>query len=218
MAQDPDAFIREVDEELRQDRATALWQRYGTYIIAAAVALVVGTAGWVGWHNLEERRQASDALAFDAALTEAGGDAATAATALDEVAADAHGGYDAVARLTAAQLHEAAGSPDAAVASLQALAGDGSAPDLYRELAQLLDILARMDTEAPDTLIAELRPLGAVGPWRFTARELLAGALLRAGDRDEALEMLRDLETDPEAPQPLRIRARELVAALDGDG
>ena len=68
MATDPEAFIREVDEDLRHDRLTAFWRRYGTLVIAAAVAVVVATAGWSGWRYLDERRQQRDALAFARAL------------------------------------------------------------------------------------------------------------------------------------------------------
>ena len=33
-----DSFIREVDDEMRQDRLRALWERYGKLLIAVAVA------------------------------------------------------------------------------------------------------------------------------------------------------------------------------------
>ena len=36
-----DGFFREVDEELRNDRVRSFWNRFGRYIIAAAVALVL---------------------------------------------------------------------------------------------------------------------------------------------------------------------------------
>ena len=32
----------EINEELKQDRMAALWQRYGKYLIAVVVAIVVG--------------------------------------------------------------------------------------------------------------------------------------------------------------------------------
>ena len=43
-----DSFIREVNEELRQDQAKALWDRYGPAFIALAVLVVLGTAAFVG--------------------------------------------------------------------------------------------------------------------------------------------------------------------------
>ena len=47
-----DSFIREVNEEIRQDRAKALWDRYGPAAIVVAVLVVLATAAWVGFDFL----------------------------------------------------------------------------------------------------------------------------------------------------------------------
>jgi hypothetical protein len=39
-------IIREVDEELRHERYMRLRDRYGLYLIAAALIVVVGVGGW----------------------------------------------------------------------------------------------------------------------------------------------------------------------------
>ena len=49
-----DSFIREVNEELRQDQAKALWDRYGPAFIVLAVLVVLGTAAFVGWQYWTE--------------------------------------------------------------------------------------------------------------------------------------------------------------------
>ena len=38
-------IFQEVDEELRQERAAKLWNKYGIYLIAAAVAIVLAIGG-----------------------------------------------------------------------------------------------------------------------------------------------------------------------------
>ena len=35
----------EVDEELRQERAARLWRQYGSWLIAAALAVVIAVGG-----------------------------------------------------------------------------------------------------------------------------------------------------------------------------
>lgn len=217
MAYNPDAFAREVDEELREDRLKAIWRRYGLFIVAGAVVLVLGTATAVGWDAFRENRRMADARAFDEAVR-ASGEAATTAAALTAVATDASTGYRAVARLTAAQLHAAGGDMAAARDALATLAADAEVPDLYRDLARLLDIAAGLDQAAPDAVIADLQPLAAAGePWRHSARELIAAAQLRAGDTPAALSLLEALVEDAETPPALRARARELAAALGSD-
>ena len=49
-----DTFIREVDEQMRQDRARELWSKYGKIIIALAVAIVLATAGTVAWRSYND--------------------------------------------------------------------------------------------------------------------------------------------------------------------
>ena len=49
-----DSFIREVNEEIRQDQAKALWDRYGPAVIVLAVLVVLGTAAFVGYDYWDE--------------------------------------------------------------------------------------------------------------------------------------------------------------------
>lgn len=39
-------IFREIDEEIRQDRALAVWNKYQNVIIAVAVLIVVAAGGW----------------------------------------------------------------------------------------------------------------------------------------------------------------------------
>ena len=41
--------FREVDEEVRKDRALTLWNRYGRFLIGGVVGVVAATAAWQGW-------------------------------------------------------------------------------------------------------------------------------------------------------------------------
>ena len=63
-------IFREVDEELRQDQAKKLWQAYGRYAVAAAVALVLAVGGFQAWRawDLQQRTEVSDRFARALAL------------------------------------------------------------------------------------------------------------------------------------------------------
>ena len=52
-----ESFIREVNEEIRQEKAKALWGNYGPYLILAAVILVLGT----GIYQIYDHWQSSKA-------------------------------------------------------------------------------------------------------------------------------------------------------------
>ena len=52
-----EAFLREVDEELRRDELQSLWQRYGRLGIATIVLLLAAWGGWLYWQA--EKNKAS---------------------------------------------------------------------------------------------------------------------------------------------------------------
>ena len=54
-----EAFLREVDEELRRDQIVGVWKNYGRLIvglIVAALAIFAGALGWRAWsHGAAEK-------------------------------------------------------------------------------------------------------------------------------------------------------------------
>jgi hypothetical protein len=47
------AAFQEVDEAVRKDELREWWGRYGTWVIAGAVIVVVAVAGLVGWRQYD---------------------------------------------------------------------------------------------------------------------------------------------------------------------
>jgi len=110
-----DEFIREVDEAVRQDRWLQLWKQYGTFIAGGAIAIVIGTGAGVAWRNYQASQRLEDARRYAAAEELLRQDRpAEAATAFLQLAEEAGGGYDVVARLRAAEAQVEAGEKDAA--------------------------------------------------------------------------------------------------------
>ncbi|MGE4219219.1 MAG: tetratricopeptide repeat protein [Alphaproteobacteria bacterium] len=206
-------IFQEVDADLRQDRYSRLWRRYGRYVIGGAVLLVLGTAANVGWkHYSTERRQALGNRFVAAEQIEP---PAAAADALHALAGDGTAGYAMLARLRAADLKAAAGDIDGAVALYEEVAADASADALYRDAALLHAVVYRLDTAPAEQTAARLQPLTADdNPWRYTARELLAAAALRGGDTAAARDRYTRLVDDPGAPAGMRGRASEMLRAL----
>jgi hypothetical protein len=208
--------FQEVDEELRRDKAAELWKRYGNYVLGAAIAVVIGTAGYVVWRDYDRKQAIAHSTAFfDAAALTVAGDPAKAISAFDTLAQGGSGGYAALARLREAGLKSAAGDREAAAAAYVAVAEDGRAPQELRDLARLLASLQTIEAMAPGELDGRLRALRADGsPWRHSATELVALATLRAGDAAKARELFAKISDDPAAPAAMRGRAAEIIASL----
>lgn len=218
-----EALFREVDEDLRHEQLARLWKKYGGVVIALALALVVGVAGYQGWQAWERSARQDEAARYTAAmrLLEQN-QTQPAAEALAALAAEGNTGYGTVAALRRAALLADHGDEAAAAEAYAAVAADGAADPAFRDLARVLAVLHRMQGPAeaaqPDALIAELQPLtDPASPFRFSALELTAALALKQGDEARARDIYKSLAGDANAPQGLRSRARTMLAALGGD-
>lgn len=213
-----DEFIREVDEAVRQDRWLKLWKKYGTYVIAAALAVVIGSAAGVGWRAWQESQSQAEAQRYMAAIDLLREDRpAEAAAALRALAGDSSSGYTVLARLQAAQALGEAGDTEGKLNMLDQLSQDSDAAALYRDLGELLAAQETFAAAGPGNLTGQLERLTAAdNPWRYSALELRALAQLRAGETEAARATLALLVEDPRAPANLSRRAAELLSALGG--
>ncbi len=213
-------IFREVDEELKQERYALLWKKYGRYVIAFAVFLVLGVAGREGWQHYREGVRATESDRFLAAtrgIADGGGSDALAA--FEGLAAESGTGYGLLAQFRAASLRLAEGDSAGALAAYEAIASNSDAAPIYQELAVLLIGLNTLDSGDPAALTGRLQPLAAPGrPWRHSARELLAALALRQGDAAGATTLYRQVADDGEAPQGVRARAAEMLRIIDGGG
>jgi hypothetical protein len=205
--------FQEVDEELRRDKAAELWKRYGNYVLGAAIAIVVGTAGYVVWRDYTHRQATAHSSAFFTAALTAPSDPPTAIAAFDALARDSSGAYAALARLREAALK--ADDREAAAATYRSIVEDGSVPQELRDIARLLASIQSAEKSAPAEVEAQLQTLRAdSSPWRHSATELAALAALRVGETAKARELFVRISDDPAAPTAMRGRAAEMIASL----
>jgi hypothetical protein len=208
-------IFREIEDELRRDNFFKLWQRYGKYVIALAVVAVAATALVVGWREYQSRQRQAEGVRYAAALDLARqGKDKDAADAFAAMAATAGGGRAVLAQLEEAALRAKSGDRDGAVAIYDEIAKSGATEQTYRDLATLLAARLLVD-KAPKDAAQRLQPLtDAANPWHATALELTAIADLKEGNTTDARATYQRLADDLGAPQGLRARAAEMVAAL----
>jgi hypothetical protein len=208
-------IFREIDEELRRDNLLKLWSRYGRYIIAAAVFVLIVAGAIVAWraHQLSERQAQS--IRFASALNLARDGKEADAIKIFEVVAREGGGYAVLASFEEAALPAKLGDRKAAIAEYDRIAAASDLDPSFRQLAVLLSIMHSMSESDPDSIVKRLAPLTASGnSWRSTALELTAVARLKSGDKSGALELFKSLADDPTTPPGLRARAAEVASAL----
>jgi hypothetical protein len=215
-----DSFFREVNEEMRQDQARALWDRYGPYALVLAVLVVLGTAGFVAYEYWTESRASRSGDAFSQALTLANeGKNDEALGALEQLEADGYGAYPLLARMRAATVLAAKGDFAGAVASFDAVAADSSIPASIRDMANLRAALILVDNGTYADVSARAEALTAdTNPLRHSAREALGLSAWKEGRSSDALKLFEQIAADDGAPRNNRERATLLAELIRGQG
>ena len=208
-------IFQEVDEEVRRERLQKLWERYGAYAVAAAVAVVLGIGAWRGYDWWQVRKAAQAGSAFESAIILSGqGKHAEAETAFAKIATDGTTSYRIMARLReAAELAQS--DPAASVKAYDALVADRGLGPVWQDLAGVRAGILLEDTSAYTDLRQRLEPLtGADRTFRHTARELLAFSAWRSGDMTEARRWGELITTDVETPAGIRNRVEVLMGLV----
>ena len=215
-----DSFIREVDEELRQDQLKGIWNRFGNYIIACAVLVVLATAGYRGWEYYQQSRAAGSADRFLGAIEAARNDQRDQALAdLTELARSGHGQYPALARMRIAAETARNGDVSTALSQYDEIAADNSFDASFREIARLRAGLLAVDSSSYEEVKSRLEPLAQAGqPFRALAREGLGLAAMKAGADAEAAQWFQRIVDDANSAGNVASRARIMLDLLAGKG
>ncbi|MGB0920928.1 MAG: tetratricopeptide repeat protein [Alphaproteobacteria bacterium] len=205
----------EVDEDIRRDQMKALWDRFGGYLIGAAVAVVAATVGNVVWQNWDQNRKVEASEAYRAAAALVAEQAPNAETALRGVIDGSPAGYAALARFDLAALQVAKPDTAGAIATLDAIAADAGVAATLRDLARMKAALIAIDTASADEVEARLAPLTKAGnAYRPLALEAKAMNAMRDGREDDARTLYDELSRDFKAPAGVRFRANAMLDVL----
>jgi hypothetical protein len=215
---DNQAFLREVDDDLRRDQMTSFAKKWGKIIAIVVVVGLIVLAGFLYWQHRRGQQAAESGEQFVAVLDDVGVGRATANDPRLAALAQSSGvGYQAVARLTQASL---AARTDAAGAakSFRAIAADADLPQPVRDLALVRATTLEFDKLPPAEVIARMKPLAEPGaPWFGSAGELTGLAHLKMNRSDLAGPLFAKIAADDRVPGPLRGRAASMATALGQD-
>lgn len=215
-----DSFIREVNEELRQDQARAIWDRYGPVALALAVLVVVVTAGYVAYDYWDASRANASGDSFSQALLLAGeGKSDEALSALEELEANGYGAYPVLARMRAATVLAEKGDFAGAVAAFDAVAADDAIPASLRDMARLRAAFVLVDNGSYQDVASRVEALAAdTNPVRHAAREAMALSAWKEGKAVDALKLYDQILADQQAPRNIRDRATVMAELIRGSG
>ena len=209
-----DSLAREVDEELRREQFLKLWEKYGTYAVAAVALIVIG----VGGVKYYQHRTTVAAEAAGSRLAEATRrpvqENAEAQKILQEIGSSGPAGYAVLAKFRLAAAEREAGKLNEAAAAYEAIAKEAG-DRLLADYARLQAASLKLDSADWTDMQNRLNDLAADGnPWRASARELLGLAAMKAGKVEEARQQFQRLLSDRDTPPSISERARIMMAML----
>ena len=208
-------IFEEVDEDVRRDKAAELWGKYQNFVYAAALLIVLATAGYRYYdYRQTEARQAAGAAFQQALQLDQDGKTADAQAALGKLGTEAPGGYRMLSRFAVAA-ETAKTDAKGAAAAFDALANDSSVDPLFRDAARLRAALARLDSGEIDAAKGALETLAAPnGVYRQTARLTLGSLALQQKDFAGAGKWLDLVVADAETPETERRAAEKLLGIV----
>ena len=215
-----DTFFREVNEEIRQERAKRIWDSFGPFIILGAVLVVLGTAGFVAWDYFASARAAKSGDAFAEALTLAqSGKSDEALAAFQKLEQEGSGSYAVLARMRAAPVLGERQDFAGAVAGFDGVAADARVPQAIRDMARLRAGLLLVDHGAYADVASRVEALADdTNPLRFSARETLGLAAWKANRAPDALKLFDQIRNDSGSPADMRQRAGLMAELIRGSG
>ena len=214
-----EAFLREVDEDLRRDQAQAFAKRYATIIAGAVLLFLAGIGGWLYWQDRQSKIAGADSETLTAAMDDiVAKRTATVGPSLDKLTNSPSEGIATEAKLAQASVALAGGNRASAIAIYRSVADDSGLAQPFRDLANLRLVTLEFDSIKPEAVIARLEPLAKPGtPWFGSAGELTAMAMLKQGRKAEAGRLFAAIAADNDVPDTIRSRAVQIAGTLGVD-
>lgn len=216
--QSNEAFLREVDDAVRQDQLLRFWRRFGIGIAAVVVVGLAAFGGWLYWDHHSNARSGEVAEQMAPLLEVAAAGGAPDMKKVDALTQAGQPGYRASALLIKAGVAAKKGDRKGAIAIYKSMAADSGLAQPYRDLGLVRQTALEFDQLKPEEIVARLKPLAVSGdPWFGSAGEMTAIAYMKMRKPDLAGPIFAAIAKDQQVPRTIRSRARQMAGLLGVD-
>lgn len=212
-----DAFIREVDEDLKNESMKKLWDKYGLFvllIVIVSLTVAVSYESIKSWYiKRAENRTEGYAVAlsmqnqglFDDSLE-----------ALDLTINQKMGTYAELAEMQKANILLEQSKEKEALALLEKIANDKSRSLQLRDTALIKLASYRQDGATFEEMSELLSSItkSKDNAWYAVAEDMLATILLRDGNIEQAKEIYNALLENQDTPDDLKNRIKDILSVL----
>ena len=211
-----DAFIQEVNEDVKNDNLKVLWNKYGLFIILFVVIAVTAAVSFEtikGWRDAKYQQQTENYLS----ALQASENYENSLKALEKIAAANQGIYSDLARIQIATILFEQGKNSEAEVMLQTIADNDELNPRIRNLAALKLATYKIDTAPRAEIETLLKPvIDADNSWSPLATDLLAMVAIRDGDTETARSLYTSLLESGNISDNFKSRIQDMLSTLNG--
>ena len=214
-----ESFVREVDENLRRDRAQEFLKNNGPWIAGAVMLFLAAVAGWLYWQDRQRKEAEAQTETLTQVMTEIGaGQTQNAPRRLQPLKETGSEGVAAAARLTSAAVALQKNDRTTAIAEYRAVMNEEGLAQPFRDIAAIRLTALEFDQLKPEQVIERMKPMAEPGnPWFGSAGEMTAMAMLKQGRKSEAGRLFASIAADKQVPGTIRSRAVQIAGTLGVD-
>ncbi len=211
-----DAFIKEVDEDVKNDNLKAFWDKYGLYVIVfvvAALTLAVSFESIKAWKV--KRDEAMSNTYISALDMQARGKLDGSLKMLQKISEDGNGIYRDIAKLQAVNILLEQGETDKALSELETIVNNEKINPSLRAASRLKFVSLKFDNMKSDEISAVLAPISNDAQWAPYAKEFMAMAAIRDGNLEQAKTLYNEIFAMPDLSDELRARVQDILSVLN---
>ena len=208
-----DAFIMEVDEEVKNDSMKEFFKKYGLFIILFVVLVLSATVSFEtikNWRENHFRAKTDTYLAANSTAT-----SEEMLSALEKIAAGNNGIYSELARIQITDVLFEQGKNDDAIKMLEVLASNDELNPRIKNLAAVKLAARKVDTAEFSEIETLLTPvITSDDSWTPIAKEYLALSAIKDGNIEKARELYQQILQDSRISDDFRTRIQDMVTTL----
>ncbi len=211
-----DIFVKEVEEEIKQENLLNLWKRFGKIVMSVVTLFIIGIAGFKGWESYDRNQRESQSRNYNNLINSlAEGSDKKAFLILESMKENQVRSYSTLTKLINPTILNSSTKSSEKPISYEEIMQNDSIEPIFRDLALILwgyDNLSRLQ---PSKITAKLTRLNdSSSPWRHSAREIIALSEKRRGSKEKAKTILKGLIDDVTTPNGIRSRASEILSLM----
>lgn len=210
-----DAFINEVDEDVKNDNLKVLWNRYGVLVVAfvvIAVSLTVSFDRIKSWKTMQNQRKTTEYMTA-AQLNQNDPEATIAA--LQAVSRKDKGIFSDFARLQIANVLLSQDKVDEALAALENIAGDAQVNTEIKHIALVKLATFKLDTMDRQSFEQLLQPItSGNSSWQPVAQDLLALSAIKNGDIQTARSIYENILKMEDLPENFKVKVQDMLSSI----